>query len=291
MSPAPQVEIVCDGNKRIGYGHIRRALTLSSQLTNDGVDVRLSGISEEAKLMLPLCQPRSEAVKVIIFDAPSGIDSFLSSAKADGLTSVTLDWFGNEIPDVNIAVFPHGEVRAHREKYIGFEYILIRDEIISLPIYSSEDNYKKNVLVALGGGDILSQGHYIASYLSKLGYNITLIEGHFSKKRKMSSEYKVLVTPPEFPKILQQSDWVVTNGGSCLFEAVFLGKAAYVLPQTEAEMRIASSFYENRAVLGIGINGIRGFNHHEIDQAHRNCLGLVDGNGAKRISEIVRGLL
>lgn len=90
---------------------------------------------------------------------------------------------------------------------------------------------------------------------------------------------------------MQQSDWVVTNGGGCLFEAVFLGKAAYVLPQTEAELRVASCFYEKGAILGIGINGIRDFNDDEIDQVHRNCLGLVDGNGARRISEIVRGLL
>lgn len=195
MNPAPQVEIFCDGNERIGYGHIRRALTLSSQLIKDGIDVQLRGISEEARAMLPLSQPDSVASKAVIFDAPYAIEGYLSSAKADGLTTITLDWFGNEIPDFNIVVFPHEEVRAHRGTYIGFEYILIRDEIISLPIYSSEVN-GKNVLVALGGGDILSQGHAVASYLSQLGSNVTLIEGHFSKKRKVSSKYRVLLTPP-----------------------------------------------------------------------------------------------
>ena len=178
MKSYNQVEIFCDGNERIGYGHIRRALTLSSQLIKDGFDVRLSGISEKARSMLPFSQPKRQASRVNIFDAPYGIESYLSSAKADGCITITLDWFGNEIPDVNIAVFPHQEVRAHLDTYIGFEYALIRDEITSLPIYHFGGNYK-NVLVVLGGGDILSQGHSVASYLCKLGFNVTLIEGYF----------------------------------------------------------------------------------------------------------------
>lgn len=290
MNSNSLVEIFCDANNKIGYGHIRRSLTLASRLEKDGLNIRLTGLSTDASNLLPESRFQELEPKIVIFDSPSNINKYILTARKKKQIIITLDWFGEVESDFNIVIYPHKKVTALQKSFVGFEFILLREDIIelsSLKMHASSNN----VLIFLGGGDILQQGHSAAGFLTKLGYNVTLIEGHFSKKTRISHEYKVLVTPPEFPKILLQSDWVITNGGNCLFEAVFLGKAAYVLPQTEAEFRIASSFYENGAVLGIGINGMRNFNHHEIDQVHRNCLGLVDGNGAKRISEIVRGLL
>jgi spore coat polysaccharide biosynthesis predicted glycosyltransferase SpsG len=290
MTKLPLVEIFCEGNEFVGYGHIRRSITLANRLKKDGVDVRLIGISESARLMLPLSKPINNKACVAIFDSHFGIDNHLLEAKKKGQITITLDWFGKTIPDVNIAVYPHEEVRATQIAYVGFEYILVRDEIALLP-RSKTSAMNENVLIVLGGADVLGQGHLVARYLSDKGLNVTLVQGALAKAKQMELGFNVRINPPELPELLKSCDWAVTNGGGCLFEALALGKAAYILPQTDAEMKIASFVLGKGAALGIGFDGLRQFDSNEINQVQKNGETLIDGRGAHRISAIIKGLL
>jgi spore coat polysaccharide biosynthesis predicted glycosyltransferase SpsG len=290
MTQRPLVEIFCEGNDNVGYGHIRRSLTLASRLKKDGLDVRMKGLSESANLLLPLSKAPNRRAEIIIFDSPSDIDNQLLAAQKSNQITVALDWFGSTIPDVNIAVYPHKDVLATKMTYVGFEYILIRDEIALL---ERCENSRKDggVLVILGGADALGQGHRVARYLSDKGLDVTLVQGPLAKSTKMELGFNVLINPPELPQLLKACDWVVTNGGGCLFEALTLGKAAYILPQSNAEMKIASFVFGKGAALGVGVDGLRKFDFNEIDQVQKKAATLVDGHGAYRISAIIKGLL
>lgn len=290
MSERSLIEIFCEGNEKVGYGHIRRSITLAARLEKDGIDVRVSGLSEEARRMLPAPKHTGREAQVVIFDAPSGIDDQIRIARERHQTTISLDWFGETIPDVNIAVYPHGEVRAIREAYVGFEYILVRDEIAMMR-HEQPSGRADRVLILLGGGDLLGQGHNAARYLRDHGYDATLVQGPLAKATEAGVGYRVLVNPSELPQLIASCDWAVTNGGGAFFEAICLGKAAFVLPQTEAEKKIAHFAQEKGAVLGIGLNNLRQFHSAELSPVAERGARLVDGRGAERISAIVQGLL
>lgn len=290
MSERPLIEIFCEGNKKVGYGHIRRSSTLAARLERDGVDVRISGLSENAHRMLPALKHTGRAARVVIFDSLFGIDDQILAAHERGQITVALDWFGETIPNVNIAVYPHGEVRATREAYVGFEYILVREEIALFP--RTQPTGKANhVLIFLGGGDLLDQGHEASRRLRDHGFDVTLVQGPLAKATEAGAGYRVLVNPSELPQLLTSCDWTVTNGGGCFFEALCVGKAAFVLPQSDAEMKIARFAQERDAVLGIGLDSLRGFHPAELVPVAECGTRLADGRGAERVSAIVRGLL
>lgn len=290
MTQLPLVEIFCEGNSFIGYGHIRRSITLANRLKKDGINVRLTGLSATARMMLPLLQPTNHKASVSLFDSPLNIDHQILTAKKQDQITVTLDWFGESLPDVNIVVYPHKEVRASQRTYVGFEYILVRDEIALLS-RTKTSAINGNVLIVLGGADVLGQGHMVARQLSDIGLDVTLVQGPLARATQMELGFRVLINPPELPELMKKCDWVVTNGGGCLFESLALGKAAYIIPQTDAETKIASFVLDKGAALGLGIDGLRQFDLNEINQVQKKGGMLIDDRGAHRISAIIKGLL
>lgn len=289
MNDRPLVEIFCEGNNKVGYGHIRRSSTLAAQLERDGLDVRILGLSEEARRWLPIPKFAGRSADILIFDSPCGIDDKITAAQAGGQATVALDWFGEVIPDVNIAVYPHGEVLGTKEVHVGFEYILIREEIAMLHRVPATQS-AESVLVFLGGGDLLNQGHEAARRLSRQGLDVTMVQGPLATDRSDGEGYRILVNPENLPQLLAACDWAVTNGGGCMFETMCIGKAAFVLPQTEAEMKLARFTTERGAVLGIGLDNLREFGVAELGSVAEKGAKLVDGRGAARISTIVQGL-
>lgn len=284
------VEIVCDGGGKIGIGHIRRSSALAESLKKENIETRLVGLSEAAKKMLPAIDADNRKAGLILFDVAEGIENEINHAKQNGQTTVTLDWFGNTVPDVNIAVYPHNEVKALKEKYIGFEYIVLRDEILKQQPKPFNGQANK-VFVCLGGGDLLGQGFDAANFLKKKGLDTTLVQGPLAKTIPGEHGFTILTNPPDFPELFNHCDWAVTNGGGCLFEALYLGKATYVLPQTEWEMRIAMFAQKAGVVLGIGKEGLKKFSAEELSPVTQQKKKLVDGRGAERIAAIIKKLI
>ena len=281
------VEIFCDGNLVAGYGHIRRSCTLAERLERDGIEARVVGLSKTACAMLPSPRRLSKEPKIAVFDSSQDISHNIEAAHRRGQTTVTLDWFGPVVPDVNIAVFAHSEVRAHKAAYTGFEFILIRDEIASQPRQLSRSENRR-VLVFIGGGDLLRQANPVAVRLRDLGYQVTVVQGPLAKKTGNAEGYEVLVDPPQLPSLLASCAWSVTNGGGCYFEAMCLGKASLVLPQTDSELKIARYGQSLGAALGIGQEALRPFSREEIEPIGIRSAKIVDGRGAERVSKIIR---
>jgi spore coat polysaccharide biosynthesis predicted glycosyltransferase SpsG len=286
------VEIFCDGSDSIGYGHIRRSRTLAAHLERSGCEVRLSGLSSASRGLLPApsIAAAGREPAVTVFDAPAGIDERIRLCSDRGARTVALDWFGAAVPDVNIAIYAHGEVRSKLGSHVGFEYVLIREEIVSVARQSASGKSDR-VLIVIGGGDRLGQAHHAARALARMGLQVTLVQGPLARSTKRAEGYEVLVDPPQLPRLLAGCDWVVTNGGGCFFEACCLGKAALVLPQTDAEWKIARYAQDRDAVLGAGFDAVRAYSPLEVARVSDKSARLVDGQGAGRVSAIVMGLL
>jgi len=290
MKASYRIDILCDCNNKVGLGHIRRSLTLAGQLESEGAAVRLIGLSEQSREMLPPATLGDSEPSITIFDSPFDVEERIVKLTELGGLSVALDYFGRAIPDVNIAVFAHKQVRAKRVSYVGFEYILIREEI-SLLRGCSPTGRADRVMVMVGGGDILGQGHIAAQILTAAGCDVTLVRGPFSGSRGECAKYEVRITPPDLPELFAGCDWAVTSGGGSLFEGLCLGKAVHVLPQTDAETRIAHHIAARKGLLGIGLDSLRAYTPLEVFEVGERGSRFVDGLGARRVSKIVRSFL
>ena len=291
MKKKSVVEIFCDGNPIIGFGHIRRSIALANFLTKQNISVKLSGLSEEATKYLPQSDYVTGKAKICIFDSMIGIHSRIAEAKKKGKITVTLDWFGDAIPDINIVVYAHSEVRSLMKSYIGYEYIILREEILKLQTNSIVERYN-NVLVCLGGGDLLNQGHLVSDFLNERDFNVTLVQGPFANNKSESDKYKVLINPWNLPDLIQSSDWIVTNGGGTLFESLYIGKAVFVLPQTELERTIADDLFTKDVLLGVGMDSLYtlNFSTKSLKYMVENGPELVDGKGLERIGNVISNL-
>lgn len=290
MTGLHNVDIFCDGNNRIGFGHIRRSLTLASQLEREGINVRLFGLSEASQTIFPTKHSNLFKPSLTIFDTPLNIDAEIKDLSKRGQLSIALDYFGSTPPDVNIVVYPHKEVFSAKAAHVGFQYILIRDEIALLQ-RTQPSGAATRVIVMVGGGDILGHGHIAARTLAAVGCDVVLVEGPFSGAQKQPQGYRVYKNPPDLPELFAGCDWAVTSGGGSLFEGLCLGKAVHVLPQTEAETRIAEYVALHNGLLGIGLDSLRAYSPSELAEVASNEVRLVDGLGAHRVSKIVRSWL
>ena len=290
MSENPLIQIFCDGNKEIGFGHIRRSSALAAYLCNQNIPAVLTGLSKDSEALLPKNFFSDAMVKVVVFDSMSGIDDLILSFQKKRIKTVTLDWFGNIVSDINIVVFPHQEVKALSKSYVGLENIIIRDQILSLkrmPLSGSS----RNVLISLGGGDLLGQSFNAAEVLSTQGFDVTIIKGPLAKIDQNKCNFPVLLNPSNFPEILNSCDWAVTNGGGCFFEALYLGKPTFVLPQTDMELKIALYAKQFDAILGMGMETLDNINQTKFETVSQSGMKLIDGNGLSRIASIIKELL
>jgi spore coat polysaccharide biosynthesis predicted glycosyltransferase SpsG len=290
MNEFPLIQIFCDANKEIGFGHIRRSSALASYLCNQDIPAVLIGLSEDSEALLPKTNFSDAMVKVAVFDSMSGIDDLILSFQKKGIKTVTLDWFGNIVSDINIVVFPHQEVKALSKSYVGFDNIIIRDQILSLTRMPFRGSSQK-VVISLGGGDLLGQSFNAAESLIAQGFDVTLIKGPLAKLDVDKCIFPILVNPSNFPEILNSCDWAVTNGGGCFFEALYLGKPAFVLPQTDMELKIALYATQFEAILGMGMEELSNINQTKFETVSQNGMNLIDGNGLSRIASIIKELL
>ena len=291
MSEGTLIDIYCDANRKIGFGHVRRSSALAAALQKENIVTRLIGISAEARSFLPMETGLDNKAAIVIFDVPEGIEELIRDTKKKKQVTVTLDWFGDEVPDINIVVYPHSEVKALKATYIGFEYIILRDEILRCKTHKERKN-ADNVLVCLGGADLLGQGYEAAVLLNAKGFNVTLVQGPLVTGYSPVSGITVILNPSDFPERLAGCGWAVTNGGGCLFEANYFERPAYVLPQTEWEIRIAHKINENEGVIGIGLEGLKQITHKPLSlQLTRPIKNSVDGKGSERIVKIIKNLL
>ena len=291
LSQPADIEIFCDGNKAIGLGHIRRSTALCNHLIGSGISARLTAISPTASSLIPLQVYSGGSSKIVIFDVFEGVGGRILQAKNEEKICIALDWFGEEIPDINIVVYPHKQVFGQLASYTGFEYIILRDEITRLRKEKLPESATK-VFICLGGGDLHDQGHDTAVKLSNLGFDVTLVSGPLSAQRTEGNyKFKILKDPPDFPRLLSECDWAVTNGGGCFFEAACLGKSAFILPQTDMEVAIARFAEKNGAVLGIGEENLRPFSLAEIRRVSERAFSIVDGKGLERVTSIIKNII
>jgi spore coat polysaccharide biosynthesis predicted glycosyltransferase SpsG len=282
-----KILILCDGSAKYGYGHIKRSRALLESLIKRNFNVQLKVISKIKELNTYLVLNRVFKEGTVIFDLPYNVDNLISMFIEAGFLTIALDYFGNISPHVNIAVFEHKTIKAVYQSYVGFEYVIIRSEIVNIKNKNINQNFEDYVLVVIGGSDINNEGINTAKLVAKAGFNVKLVSGPYSNYKNNLRYYTLYKEPVNLPELFCNASWVISNGGGSLFESLFLKKEVFVLPQTKLEENISKYFLEKKMVLGVGFSNLEYFLKTKKITKVSKTKNIIDGLGLDRIVDLI----
>ncbi len=285
--PQYDIAIICDGDSSYGYGHIRRSQTIFQHLAEQHINAAIFALSDTGKSLLKPSSKTLPDAKVYLIDTPYAIDELTNALLAKNCQIVGLDYQGKVALSFAIYTFIHPQQNISAPYSSGFEYCIIRQEFKKLSRQEARSN--KHVLVTIGGADINNQGIEISNYLRQLGAEVQLVLGPLAdteQGKAIDTNVTVIRSPENFPELLNSCDWLVCNGGGTLFEARFLRKPSFVIPQTDAEYRVAQALATKNELLGLGIEALMQqselFTVAQLQTTKDSC---IDGLGVTRIQD------
>ncbi len=323
---SPSIFILTEGSQEIGFGHLRRSATLARELMRSphASKLRVVVLTETTAENIP------ESVRDLFNDLPWSIAPepvftnpnpnllildleqtklrHVLLSKPDACRALALDWFDETIlPDATVNLFDHsGSMRAaytacgradhYRE---GPDYAIIRPGILAhaSPICSATP--AKRAMITLGGADPSKRSieaiQLLAPYAAQM--EALVIAGPLFGEdyvntlyQTATASFRILKNPDDFDALLASSDVVICGGGGTLLEAMYLGKAAVVLPQTAAEASHAR-FHVNAGAAVFAEQLARillddAFRFSTMEKARNR----VNGCGARNIAELAKEL-
>lgn len=276
------IEILTGGSQEHGFGHIRRSSVLASYLSSFGHIVRQRDITNSmSKTKKDLNMPH---VACRIIDLPPKLESYFEESMGSQGILVSLD--GRKVQsDLNFTIYQHSDSKSI-QNHVGYEYAIISDEFLRYrkPTFGATMDFE-NVCVCLGGGDVLGQGPIISEQLNSRGFSVTLISGPYVSNQIDSDNvsFNIIREPGNVAEIFQNSDWIVTNAGGTLFEALCLGKPVVSCPQTAEEEVIGQDLLNRGALMGLGIESAISPKFSLSNESVELAMRTIDGLGKSRI--------
>ena len=259
------VLIRADGNERIGSGHIMRTKSIATELKKLGAKVLYALADERGKRLINNefqsvvlssnyeCLDdeinalssviRKQEIKLILLDSyfvtPKYFKELKKLAKVAYIDD--LDAFAYECEAlINYgAFFDKNEYKARqnlaKKYFLGSEFAPLRAEFYSRR-KSSKNTQKKQVLLTTGNTDLLGiMPRLLEAFLSDeslKNLEFLAISGafneHENKLLALSAKHKnikVLKSPENMAQIMMEADFVLSAGGSTLYELASLAKA------------------------------------------------------------------
>lgn len=259
------VLIRADGNEKIGSGHIMRTKSIANELKGLGAKVLYALADERGKRLINNefqsvvlssnyeCLDdeinalssviRKQEIKLILLDSyfvtPKYFKELKKLAKVAYIDD--LDAFAYECEAlINYgAFFDKNEYKARqnlaKKHFLGSEFAPLRAEFRNLQ-KSSKNTKKKQVLLTTGNTDLLGiMPRLLEAFLSDeslKNLEFLAISGafneHENKLLALSAKHKnikVLKSPENMAQIMAEADFVLSAGGSTLYELASLAKA------------------------------------------------------------------
>ena len=259
------VLIRADGNEKIGSGHIMRTKSIAAQLKGLGAKVLYALADERGKRLINnefqsvvlssnyeclddeidalSSVVKEQEIKLILLDSyfvtPKYFKELKKLAKVAYIDD--LDAFAYECEAlINYgAFFDKNEYKARqnlaKKYFLGSEFAPLRAEFGSTQ-KSSKNTQKKQVLLTTGNTDLLGiMPRLLEAFLSDeslKNLEFLAISGAFNEHENqllaLSAKHKnikVLKSPENMAQIMAEADFVLSAGGSTLYELASLAKA------------------------------------------------------------------
>jgi len=204
----------------------------------------------------------------------------------------------------------HANAMPEYSCFNGPDYVILPLEILDLRESTPEPSLQAKIAtVTMGGGDPLRLTELVldavrAVNMPSIEWRVILGPASDYDKGELEGKYPISVnyidgkylSRGEFLKHLAESDLVITNAGTTVYEAIALGRPVLSIPQNDFERVVAGLLIEKGVVVTpekidrisilASLAGIIENHTHRHLMAQRGKI-LVDGRGALRVANII----
>ena len=196
-------------------------------------------------------------------------------------------------------------------KLLGPDYAILRNQFIAQRKYARIRSLPiKNILVSFGGTDNENHTLHALTSLKKLNsdVNVNVVTGtaNIGKKIiknfcKKNFNYNYFEQVENMAKLMQVADLCIGSSGTTTWERCCVGLPAIAIVASNDQKDIASAVSKNKCIINLGkikksdnVNYVRlmkNLKNSELQNMSRNCMKLVDGKGAARISKYIFSMM
>jgi UDP-2,4-diacetamido-2,4,6-trideoxy-beta-L-altropyranose hydrolase len=287
MNDAVNVLIRTEGGQRIGFGHVRRCLSLAIALRQVGADVAFLSnpdpvviehieacgfkalqLGSSADSMELVETGRRHEAKIIIVDSYSfGTDSFRALMKAGFFVAALDDLSSISLP-VNLVI--NGSVAADELRYqaldktrflLGPQYMLLRSEFAESPAREIVADVGR-VLITVGGSDSHNltpqliqwtcdamRGVVVDVVIGPLFDNVAAIEAAAHQWGELVYLHR---DPPDIRSLMLAADLAISGGGQTTYELAASGTPTIAIRLFENQTENLKGFQERAALVWVG---------------------------------------
>ena len=196
-------------------------------------------------------------------------------------------------------------------KLLGPDYAILRNQFIAQRKYAKIRSLPiKNILVSFGGTDNENHTLHALTSLKKLNsdVNVNVVTGTANRGKKIiknfckkNFNYNYFEQVENMAKLMQVADLCIGSSGTTTWERCCIGLPAIVIVASNDQKDIASAVSKNKCIINLGkikksdnVNYVRlmkNLKNSELQNMSRNCMKLVDGKGAARISKYIFSMM
>ncbi len=229
---------------------------------------------------------------LIIIDVPPNLNHNFAFLCKNHLVRVGYEYSGELEVDYNIVpfAFKSRQFMASKALYSGLEFLILRPEIKLKSL--KRINQIIDVVISLGAGDTLVKAKEIRKkILSEYkDFDVKIILGKYAGNTNNNNNDEYIINDPiNYYDIINSANYIVTNAGTTLVEAIYLNKKILAWPQNELELEFASylkELYEFEVINEFTDS----FNLNKIVATKilgKNSANKLDGEGVARVRKLV----
>jgi spore coat polysaccharide biosynthesis predicted glycosyltransferase SpsG len=331
-TPTPRagfgVVFVVAGGRDIGFGHVRRCLSLAEHLEADGGHVRFVTTSEEVGAFLSgsavaveVVPPPEKLLRVTrllrkpaawVVDDPHASAELLRALRRDAPLFCIDDTGDRPLPAdvvVNGSAGAEGLPydRAGGTRYLlGPKYILLRKSFATGPARQPLSRVARRLIVLTGGGEAGASSRRILPLIAETlpAAHVDLVVGPFGSPPAAEGSRDAVVVhrmPADLRALMLGADLAVTGGGQTAYELAASATPAIGVRLTENQRINLEGLARAGALVDLGAP-----DDHDFPQRFRTALRrvahdpevrramgtegrrLVDGHGAARVAACLR---
>lgn len=346
-----------DGSVKIGLGHLMRCLGLARGLEKAGINsvfvskspepfitglIQRQGfqsqllasecnLKQDGDLMLHLAEQYDAGIiatdlcnEEVLADMEAYL-VYLKNLKQHIPCLITIDdlsvadFASDIVINPNYGAENSGYPRSNHTRYLlGPAYFIFRQEFIEAALLERTIRREaRNILVSMGGSDLLNLTFKVVTALSKIsgveGLSLRIMPGLDSSPERMKvlkealrnfkGTFKFCSTDSNIADLMLWADLAITGGGLTKYETAVTGIPSIIVPQVRHQAELSSLFAREGSALYLGYCGE--INEEKLAESVKYLLKdynkrvemsirgrkLVDGKGVERIiSEILSGL-
>ncbi|MDP4176900.1 MAG: UDP-2,4-diacetamido-2,4,6-trideoxy-beta-L-altropyranose hydrolase [Bacillota bacterium] len=204
-------------------------------------------------------------------------------------------------PNIDAADFKY-KVNDNTKLIVGSQYIMLRDEFINVP--KKYINYKiHDIMITVGGADPYHVTEKILTYVKLLDYNFHVVVGPSFDKENLLKNFEgdkiSMYYNANMFEIMNKCDLAISACGSTLYELASCGVPTLGLILADNQQEIANKMDELSMIKNLGwynklskdifLQSLISLCNDYVTRSElsNNAKKTVDGNGAKRIVEVI----